>query len=433
MNKDNGLIGNVEQKIFKITRFVLTILIILIYCSGLSACTIFNISKKGKVFVGNNEDWRNKNSYVKFIPASKSKFGRIYFGFGENCTYVFGGINDKGLFYDIASLPKRDDIVFDPQKITVDNEIYEKMLETCSNIEEAIALLKCYNISGLKRHHIMIVDKTGNSAIVEWGVDSLSIVRKTKDYQIMTNFNITLSDLDDKYTNERFKKVENQIKNSDNISVNDVRIILESVKNSGKMYPTVYSNIYDLVNNEIYLYNYHNFEEYYKIDINKGLDENGQSFHIPSIFSNLTLKEPWRVSEDEIELKWRGDADSYKLYISSSPDFNSCKPIEIAGTTYPTENKSNIGFLPLFLLPFFYFLINNRRLQISIYGLFVFLVFATNCDSTEIIDESKENSYTFSEFKTNKTYYWKVQAIKKTGITTTSITKQFSTSMNIND
>ncbi len=413
------------------TRFIQTIVTLLFFHSGLFACTIFNVSGEGKILIGNNEDWRYTNSYVKFIPAGKNKFGRVIFGFGKNCRYVFGGINDKGLFYDIASLPVRDDIVFDSQKKTVDNNIYEKMLETCSDIDEAVEFLKGYNINGFKRHHIMIVDKTGNSAIVEWGIDSLSVLRKSKDYQVMTNFNNTLSILSGRYHDGRFKKVEDQIVNSQNSTVDDVRKILESVKNSGGSYPTVYSNIYDLVDNKIYLYNYHNFEEYYTIDINEALNKNGHSFFIPSIFSNLILKEPETVSDNEVELKWQGNANRYKLYISTASDFNSCIPIDITDASYSTENKSNIVFLLLFFFPFCLFLIKNKKLQISTCALFIFLVLAANCTNSKEIRENKEYSYSFLKLETNKTYYWKVQAIKNNDLKTNSITKQFSISKNI--
>ena len=125
-------------------------------------------------------------------------------------------------------------------------------------------------------------------------------------------------------------------------------------------YPTVYSNIYDLVTNEIYLYNYHNFDEYYKIDINKELDENGKSFYIPSIFSNLQLKEPRIVSDNQVELTWQGNADRYLLYISETSEFDSCKPIEISGALDSSENKKDIGFLLVFLVPVCFFSIKVR-------------------------------------------------------------------------
>lgn len=411
------------------SKITLTILTILSTFSGLFACTIFNVSNGEQILIGNNEDWRHSDSNVKFIPASKNKFGRVYFGFGKSCRYVFGGINDKGLFYDLASVRKRDDIIFDPQQKIVDNEIYEKMLETCSSIDEAIALLKRYNINGLKRHHIMIVEKTGKSVIVEWGADSLSIVRKSKDYQIMTNFNNTLSKLNSRQPGGRYKLVEEQIEKSDNISVDDVRLILETVKNSGMDYPTVYSNIYDLTNNEIYLYHNHNFDEYLKIDINKQLDKDIQSFYIPLIFSNLALKEPSFVAENKVELKWKGNADRYKLFISNSPDFNLCNPIEINNTSDSSVNKSSFGFFLLILLPFIFFLNRNRKLQLISCLFFSLFVVTVSCNESLKISENKEYSYLFSKAEKNKTYYWKIQAFKETDIMTESVTKQFSTIM----
>jgi len=65
-----------------------------------SACTIFMGSSGGKVFVGNNEDFIDPNTYVWFLTPSPDKLGRVYFGYGHELPQ--GGMNEKGLFFDYA-------------------------------------------------------------------------------------------------------------------------------------------------------------------------------------------------------------------------------------------------------------------------------------------------------------------------------------------
>jgi hypothetical protein len=44
-----------------------------------NACTIVKVTQGGTTFVGNNEDGTDPTTYLWFLPASKGKFGRIYF------------------------------------------------------------------------------------------------------------------------------------------------------------------------------------------------------------------------------------------------------------------------------------------------------------------------------------------------------------------
>lgn len=94
------------------------------------------------VLAGNNEDFLNAEAYIQFLPAEAGKHGRIYFGFCYEIGKVapFGGVNDQGLFFDMASL---DPIKLDkpPEGEIYKGDINEKILEECSSVEEALALI----------------------------------------------------------------------------------------------------------------------------------------------------------------------------------------------------------------------------------------------------------------------------------------------------
>jgi hypothetical protein len=71
--------------------FVSIIAFALLLGSSGYACTGFCISQDDLALVGNNEDWKNPNTKVWYVPAEDGKYGRVYFGFDN--FYPQGGMN----------------------------------------------------------------------------------------------------------------------------------------------------------------------------------------------------------------------------------------------------------------------------------------------------------------------------------------------------
>jgi len=67
------------------------------------SCTILTASQGDKVLFGNNEDWINPDTYYWTIAPTKDTFGVVYFAFDN--FWPQGGINEKGLAYDVNALP----------------------------------------------------------------------------------------------------------------------------------------------------------------------------------------------------------------------------------------------------------------------------------------------------------------------------------------
>ena len=334
------------------------------------------------------------------------------------------------MFYDIASLTRRDDIVFDSEKETADNEIYEKMLEQCKNVGEAVEFLRRYNVNGLKRHHIMIVDKSGASVIVEWGRDSLSVVKKDGHYQVMTNFNNTDPTLAGWYPCNRYSTAEKMLRNGDDISVEHFRYILKAVHNSGPEYPTVYSNIYDTKNDIIYVFKYHNFLEYIKIDVKKEL-EREHSYYLPSLFSRLRLlapKQDENIDESSVNLVWEGNADRYELFVSTNPNFINCEstPVTSQHAQSHYQNNGIISSAILIYLPAV--IIFFKRKTLILIGFIFFLFQWPNCTSVNNSMPLEKVTYTVTDLEKYTVYYWKIEAYKNnTGYYSESITFNFKT------
>ncbi|MBT4483354.1 MAG: DUF3471 domain-containing protein [Candidatus Latescibacteria bacterium] len=258
---------------------VLSVLLYLVMISQASACTIFTASKGGKTLAGNNEDFPLPGTNVWFIPASEGKFGRVYFGIGASLPQ--GGMNEKGLFSDCAALPPKMDAE-DSRKERFDGNLIEKALEECSTVNEALVLFDRYNLTHMYKSvfnfQIMLADKTGDSAIIEGD----TVIRKSGDYQIATNFRHSL-DVENPYSIERYTKVENMLNGSDELSVVLFRSILDGAHQShGSM--TQYSNIYDLQTGDIYLYHFHDFETVVKFNLHEELKKDGHSHEILEFF-----------------------------------------------------------------------------------------------------------------------------------------------------
>ena len=67
-----------------------------------AACTIFTVSSGDSVLFGNNEDYSNPATYYWVEPSGNGRYGAVYFGFDN--LWPQGGVNEKGLAFDINSL-----------------------------------------------------------------------------------------------------------------------------------------------------------------------------------------------------------------------------------------------------------------------------------------------------------------------------------------
>lgn len=256
-------------------------------CQNINACTIFNITMDGKTLVGNNEDFIYSDSKVWFIPKTEDSYGYMLFGFGSNSYWPMGGMNSEGLFFDDALTPSIN-FKYDPNKITTNHSVAELMLKKCSTTEEAIRFLKNYNINTLKISHMMIVDKLGKSAIIEWCEDSICVFVKEKNYQILTNFNIYSKPAIVDYG--RYGVCERYLRNCNTASIDYVKKILNAVHQKGE-YTTVYSNIYDLTERKVYVYYRHNFSYKYVFDIKEELDKGWHMIDLTILFPEVIMQE----------------------------------------------------------------------------------------------------------------------------------------------
>lgn len=134
------------------------------------------------------------------------------------------------------------------------------VLDNAATVEEAVALLRNYNIyfSGDVECHYLIADTSGHSVIVEFYDDELQVVKAETDYQIASNF-IAYNGLNigEGFTEfERYDAVEKELLDNNGIlSENDAISLLAKVgvqdRESDKLQ---WSVVYNLTTGDVRLF-----------------------------------------------------------------------------------------------------------------------------------------------------------------------------------
>ena len=267
-------------------------LLVLLPGSYLYACTGFCVSKGDTVLFGNNEDWKDPDTKVWYVPAEKGKYGRVYFGF-EN-FYPQGGMNEKGLVFDgFATQPNK--VTKSLDKPVFQGNLADKIMSECATVDEALEIFDKYNLAFLERAMLFFADANGDSAIIEGD----NVVRKKGKYQVCTNFYQSETKKEDIRCG-RYKIATAMIEDADDISVDLSKRVLAATHNEGP-YPTVYSNVYDLKHQIVYLYHFHNFQNEVVIDLKAELAKGAHTLNLPDLFPKTFVAENFKnISEGEL-------------------------------------------------------------------------------------------------------------------------------------
>ena len=241
------------------------------------SCTVFYGSDGEVVLGGNNEDFINPLTYVWFVPAQKGSYGQVYFGFDDGIPQ--GAVNDQGLFYDGLSLPFKA-VQASAKPVPLDRYagLIEEIFATASTVEQVEEIFSRYNVSGLETAQLLFGDRSGHSIII----DGDTITPKDGDFQVATNFR--LADYASAPPSvDRFDTATRMLSSADRFSVDLFRQVLDATHQEGPA-PTQYSQVYDLKNNRITLYHFHDFATPVVLDIAKELAKGPHSSPIAALF-----------------------------------------------------------------------------------------------------------------------------------------------------
>ncbi|MGY5875010.1 MAG: hypothetical protein RTU30_04625 [Candidatus Thorarchaeota archaeon] len=259
---------------------------VILFVAPVNACTIFMASMDGIVLAGNNEDWAHANFTILFVPALGTRNGYVLITATNNTYDTRVGMNDHGFYIDAASVrPAPLDI--DYNKSVIPQELYRFFLQRCDNVYDAIEIFEEYTfLLDEWDFQFLVADSNGDSVVIGIGPDrTIEYTWKDDYYHLVTNGNIAYPELGQSSWSEWRYNTANEslsaISHPDNVSVDYFTDVLESVHHSTY---TAYSNIFDLVNLEIYTYYLHDFTRYIRFSLAGELAKGAHSYDLQELF-----------------------------------------------------------------------------------------------------------------------------------------------------
>ncbi len=394
-----------------------------------TSCTIFHAADENTVLAGNNEDWSDPLTRFWIIPGEGENNGWIKFGFAGG--YPQGGMNDHGLFWDATGSPYLAMPYSEAHKVRYDGPLMEKVMAEAGSVEEAGEIFGGYFCDDQYRAQYLVGDSLGRSMIVE-GDD---ILPKAGRFQVLTNFYQSHPDLGG-YPCWRYDAATQILGQADELTPEVMGQVLGSTHQDGK-YPTQYSMIYDLPRLRVYLFHFHDFQEFIRIDLEDELLKGARDYDLAPLFSKVELTAPANggsVPSGSVVLKWQGrTASSYDICFSTSPNPSAgCQRVQPELASRERNRGVLFGtfavFLGLLAWP------DRRRChQWAACFLLAFLG-ATACsgDTTgpgNVEPEVEEITHTVSGLAPGTTYYWNVraQSAPSSGFSSETVVFSFTT------
>jgi hypothetical protein len=283
-----------ELNMFKKAVIVFTLVVsFLLTSTGIaSACTIFTISDEDTVFFGNNEDYSNPNTYYWVDTPGDGKYGGVYFGFDN--FWPQGGINEKGLAFDINSLPEAPLNPHPEHPYFNDYEGYS-ILRNCATVEEVIEHVQQFNWGSAMGGQVHVADASGDAVVIGPGIDGeLAFTRKTAGdgFIISTNFNVAEGY---EYDNEcdRYETTLDMLSavgTEEELTLDYVSSVLDAVHVQGMGTNTLYSTVYDLKNGKIFVYYYHKYDEVVELNVAETISAVKEPAALSELFPSPTVE-----------------------------------------------------------------------------------------------------------------------------------------------
>lgn len=263
------------------STLALLVVVSTLFIDSITACTIFVASNGKSTFVGNNEDYKpDANSYLWIRPAennnANNKYGYVFWGFEEH--YPEGGVNEYGLFFDAAALPQKIAIIKDPTKPDFEGYLVEKILSSCRTVEEAIQLFQSFNLTWQEKAQIIVADQSGDYAVIHANY----IIQKKEPLFVLTNY--SLQDNATASTNCWRRETAYEVLSSKPLTSGLIKEALSKTAQRSSDNATVYSQICDLKNGIIQVYQNHDFSTSKEIKLTEILRKGKQDIAINSLF-----------------------------------------------------------------------------------------------------------------------------------------------------
>ncbi len=200
----------------------------------------------GHARLGRNHDWpKPLTDTLLVFTYPEEGYPTVVMTRGTPGFSASDGVNSQGLAFGLASVRNVGyESPSDPSMPS--NSAYRLVLEHSANVEEAIAMLRSIPIAHVNSNHdevishILLADRGGDSAVVEFLPEGLVVSRTDSPFQVMTNSH--WSGPADQSRCERYRTAVSGLEETiGEIDDDGFRKIMSSVQNS-----TQWSIIYDL-------------------------------------------------------------------------------------------------------------------------------------------------------------------------------------------
>ncbi len=276
-----------------------------------SSCTIFTAAQGETVLFGNNEDWHNPNPMIGFFPPSSAGFGSVHFGHRDSSGQINfeGAVNDQGLAWDVNSTPrfKLNPHPEKPYYLGAQNYLTTITKEAAS-VEEAILIARKFAFGDSFSGQIHIADASGDAVVISAGPDGeMAFTRKAAGdgYLVSTNFNLAIPEKGP--VDFRFDTATSMLDKtsaSQALTPEFAGEILEAVHLKTLTSHTLYSNVNDLQNGNIYLYYMSQYDEAVQLNMDEELSKGQRVVEMRSLFAPNTV-EAGDSSYRRFELRFR--------------------------------------------------------------------------------------------------------------------------------
>ena len=243
-------------------------------------CSTVYATDGKQVLGGNNEDSGEPLTKVWFVPPGEDTYGLVLFGYGNYRAQ--GGMNDQGLFFDFQSVNKELPVITEGKELYPGaNYIVYDAMATCATVECVVEMFeKYYDRERLSYQHLF-GDASGESVIIE----PQAILRQSGGFQVATNFyQSTVPEEQRKGACTRYRTATEMLEGSPPLSVEYMRDVMDAVHKDETRSPTVYTNVYDLANRIVYLYQFFDYEHVVVLDLEEELAKGAHAYDLPALF-----------------------------------------------------------------------------------------------------------------------------------------------------
>ena len=267
------------------------------------ACSTFNVKNKEKEnILGRNFDykkapsiviWTNPQNDYKSIAVCNANF-MLYTekSLQKNNTklkrlmaapYVsMDGMNEKGLAIAVLEI-KTKATHQNTGKTPISTVVaIRAILDKCKTVDEAIELLKKYDMQDLLllNYHYQILDSTGKSVIVEYVNNEMHVIEQKKEEAITSNNFFLTPGGDNKKERGRlrYKKIVEKLKETNGImdELESMKLLSQATVNYRHKilkHPviTLWSSVYNVNKKTMHIAAAMNYKKIYKFELNKPL------------------------------------------------------------------------------------------------------------------------------------------------------------------